>query len=331
MVINISILKSLLSSPTEYISGANLATELNISRVGIWNRLEKLKQQGFEFEAIRHRGYKIVKEPEAIHLQLICAYLELDKTNVSVKHFEDLDSTNSEAERQISLGLNTPFVVIASSQNKGRGRMGRTWHSPQNGNCYLSFAFCPNLPPDRMNSITLWMGVAICQFINDHCQLNAKVKWPNDIIINNKKVGGMLTEARIDSDHTRDLIIGIGINLNSDCSNWPEELSQRATSLSEVKGSNFSINQFASKLIQCGLKAYADFSSDNCQEEFTKLWQRYDILKGKEVVAEHFEKTITGIANGIDETGALLIKVSSGKVVAVRAGEVSLSKGGYTK
>src|SRR5690606_18217155 len=134
------------------------------------------------------------------------------------------DSTNDEAARQLAAGRTAPFVILARKQTRGRGRLGRAWHSEANGNLYASFAFRPRVPPGRMAVFTLWMGVSICELIANFTHLQPGIKWPNDILFDGRKAGGMLTEARIDSDQIRDLIFGLGLNVNAPAADWPADL-----------------------------------------------------------------------------------------------------------
>ena len=147
---DVIILNSLLAARDKYISGNLLAKKVGISRVGIWARLEKLREQGFTFDAVRRRGYRISQEPGELNASLIRAYLALESSSARIVFFPEIDSTNSEAERQLADGREVPFVIMASKQQVGRGRLGRKWHSPEEGNIYMSYVFRPQLTHARM-------------------------------------------------------------------------------------------------------------------------------------------------------------------------------------
>lgn len=321
---DITILKALLQSPTKFVSGNDLAESLGISRVGVWARLEKLREEGFKVEAIRHRGYRLLEEPEQLNERLIHSYLELLDSEKNIVFVEETDSTNSQAEREIAAGRKTPFIVITRRQSAGRGRRGRVWHSKDKGNLMLSFAFNPQLPPHQMQTITLWMGLKVCDFINKKYQLPLKLKWPNDLIIDGRKVSGMLTEARVDSDLTRDLIFGIGINVNSDVASWPTEVSCMATSLAEQKGESLLINKVASELIIAVNEAYESYVSTDTKAEMLELWEAYNALKGYPVEADYRGKPLKGTVKGITTEGALIIHSETGEDVYINSGEISL-------
>ena len=320
---DVVILKALLEANSSFVSGNTLATELGISRVGVWARLEKLRQEGFGLEAIRHRGYRLTEEPPVINEDLVRAYLELGGTKVELIYRDEADSTSSEAERLLAEGRATPFVVMAQRQTKGRGRLGRQWHSEDEGNLYASFAFRPQLAPSQMQMITLWMGVQICRYINERLALPAQVKWPNDIVSGSRKLCGILAEARVDADHTRDLVFGIGINVNSQCDKWPAEMAAVATSLATLSGKALKINLVAAELVDVVNRAYERYVSGGYTTEIFELWNRCDALRGRVVHGMRGHDEVVGTANGIDEHGNLLLIVQGGQTVRIQAGEVS--------
>ncbi|HNX05137.1 MAG TPA: biotin--[acetyl-CoA-carboxylase] ligase [Opitutales bacterium] len=321
---DVVILKALLQANSNFVSGNLLANELGISRVGVWARLEKLREEGFGVEAIRHRGYRLTEEPPTINENLVRAYLELGGSKVDFIFRGETGSTNTEAEKELASGRQTPFAVLAQKQTKGRGRMGREWRSQDTGNLYASFAFRPQLPPAQMQMITLWMGVQICRYINERLSLPAQIKWPNDILSGGKKLCGILAEARVDADRTRDLIFGIGINVNSDCSAWPAEVAAVATSLASVGNRQLKINLVAAELVEVVSRAYDRYISGDYVSEMFELWSRYDALSGLIVRGSKGPEEIVGTAKGIDEHGNLVLLLENGQTRKIHAGEVSI-------
>ena len=159
------ILRELLASEPEWVSGAQLAAKLGISRVAVWHQMEKLRAQGFTFEARRARGYRLATRPAGLHAALIESQIKVRMRGFTLVVLEEIDSTNDEAARELAAGRPAPFAIFARSQTRGRGRLGRSWHSEANGNLYASFAFRPRVPPERMQTFTLWMGVNLCELI----------------------------------------------------------------------------------------------------------------------------------------------------------------------
>lgn len=322
----ITILRELLAADSGYVSGTRLAKLLGISRVAVWMQLQKLTKQGFTFEAVRSRGYKLSSSPTQLHPGLVQAYLSARSRAPEFLCFDTIDSTNSEAERQLAGNCKVPLVIMAAAQTQGRGRRGRPWHSPAAGNLYSSFVFRPELEPERMQDFTLWMGLNICELVTNFCKITPGLKWPNDLFVNGRKAGGMLTEARIDADQIRELVFGLGLNLNVRATDLPAELQRSATSLAEATGEPVDINRFAAALIGRVLSAFTLFVEGSYQEKFEELWLRYDVLRGQPVSVSQGSRILAGTATGIDREGSLLVRLESGRTERFRAGEVTLAK-----
>jgi BirA family biotin operon repressor/biotin-[acetyl-CoA-carboxylase] ligase len=320
------ILRELLAREPDFLSGNTLAKKLGMSRVSVWLHMEKLRAQGFTFEAAHARGYRIAQRPEGLHLGLIQAHLKGRRGDVPIVLLDEVDSTNDEAARQLAAGRTAPFVVLARRQTHGRGRLGRAWHSEANGNLYASFAFRPRVAPGRMAVFTLWMGVNICELIANFTQRPPGIKWPNDILFQGRKAGGMLTEARVDADQIRDLIFGLGLNVNGRSDAWPAELANRATSLAEQVDAPLDQNRFTAALIGRVLLAYEQFADGDHLSSFADLWQRYDLLRGNPITLLQGDRRISGTAVGIDDEGSLLIRPASGKLQRFHVGDVTIEK-----
>jgi len=322
----VTILRELLAAESGYLSGTRLARSLGVSRVAVWMQLQKLTKQGFGVEAVRSRGYKLVKTPTQLHASLVHAYLSGRPRPPHLICLDKVDSTNSEAERQLAAGCAVPLVILAREQTQGRGRRGRAWHSPASGNLYSTFVFRPELDPARMQGFTLWMGLNICELVTNFCKIKPGLKWPNDLLVEGRKAGGMLTEARIDADQIRDLVFGLGLNLNGPTRDLPRDLHRSATSLAEATGAPVDLNRFAAALIGRVLSAYNQFVEGAYREKFEELWLRFDVLRGRTVTVLQGTRSIEGLATGIDNEGSLVVRLGSGRTERFRAGEVTISR-----
>jgi BirA family biotin operon repressor/biotin-[acetyl-CoA-carboxylase] ligase len=320
------ILRELLAHEPDWVSGSVLAGKLGVSRVAVWQHMEKLRAAGFEFEAQRARGYRIAARPVTLHPAFIDTQLKVRPKGFSLVILDTVDSTNDEAARQLAAGRPTPFAVLARRQTKGRGRFGRTWHSDSTGNLYGSFAFRPQVAPERMQTFTLWMGLNVCELLANFASLTPGIKWPNDILFDGRKAGGMLTEARVDADQMRDLVFGLGLNVNVPAGGWPPDLASRAVALSEVAGAPLDLNRLAAALIGRVLLAYRTFAEGGHLGTFADLWHRFDVLRGNPVALLEGGRRHEGTAAGLDDEGALLLRDAAGKVHRFRAGEVTLEK-----
>jgi BirA family transcriptional regulator, biotin operon repressor / biotin---[acetyl-CoA-carboxylase] ligase len=320
------ILRELLAREPAWVSGAALAAKLGVSRVTVWHQMEKLRAQGFAFEARRSRGYRLAARPGLLHASLIEIQLKVRPRDFTFVVLDEIDSTNDEAVRQLAAGRAAPFAVLARRQTRGRGRFGRSWHSEANGNLYASFAFRPSVPPDRMQTFTLWMGVNICELIVNFARVVPGLKWPNDIIFDGRKAGGMLTEARVDADQIRDLVFGLGLNVNSLPGAWPGDLGGNAVSLVELAGGPLDLNRLTAALIGRVLLAYSRFVDSDHLKTFADLWNRYDVLKGRRVAVLEGGHRHSGTVLGVDNEGSLLVRDERGRTRRFRAGEVTLEK-----
>ena len=320
------ILRELMAHDSGWVSGAKLAPKLGISRVAVWQHMEKLRAAGFEFEAQRARGYRLGRKPDTLHAALIEVQLKVVPKHFSLVLLDEIDSTNDEAARQLAAGRPVPFVVMARRQTRGRGRFGRTWHSDSKANLYASFAFRPRVAPDRMQTFTLWMGLNICELLARFIGIPPGIKWPNDILFDGRKAGGMLTEARVDADQIRDLIFGLGLNVNSPVGALPPELARRAIALSEVAGGPVDLNRLAAAVIGRVHLAYQKFADGEHLKTFADLWHHYDLLRNKSITLLEGGRRHRGTVTGLDDEGALLLRDEHGHTQRFRAGEVTLEK-----
>jgi BirA family biotin operon repressor/biotin-[acetyl-CoA-carboxylase] ligase len=320
------IIRELLAQETAWVSGSILAEKLNMSRVAVWQHMEKLRAAGFSFAAQRSRGYRLTGRPAQLHGPLIESQLQVVPKNFSLVLLDETDSTNDEAARQLGAGRPTPFAILARRQTHGRGRFGRTWHSDATNNFYASFAFRPRVAPDRMQTFTLWMGLNVCELLDRFLGITPGIKWPNDILFDGRKAGGMLTEARVDADQIRDLVFGLGLNVNGGASDMPGDLSRRAISLSEVAAGPVDLNRLAAAVIGRVMLAYQKFAEGEHLKNFADLWHKYDLLRNKPVALLEGGRRHRGIVTGLDNEGALLLRDERGHTQRFRAGEVTLEK-----
>ncbi|ADE55133.1 biotin--[acetyl-CoA-carboxylase] ligase [Coraliomargarita akajimensis] len=321
------ILKALLDAGNEFVSGSRLASTLGVSRPAVWGKLEKLRDFGFEVEAVRNRGYRLIKQPNVFHPALL-RYAQGNRSDtLDVLYFPVIDSTNSEADRQISFGRQSPFAIASSCQLKGRGRLGREWYSASADNLYLSVLFEPKIPAQQLQHFTLWAGVHICRalqrFVPD---APLKIKWPNDLHCDGRKFAGMLTEAKMDADGIKTIVFGVGINLNSNPMDYPDELRNLATSLYAIHGEELPLNDVTAAVLKAIQTAYQYCIGSSDGECLSEAWAPLNALAGKSVTALMSGNAISGIATGIDESGALLLENEDGTTHTVLAGDVTLKK-----
>ena len=236
-------------------------------------------------------------------------------------YFEKIDSTNSYARRLADAGAPEGEVVIAERQFEGRGRLGRSWESPPYCNLYFSLLLRPALAPVHAPQMTLMAAVALADTVAAFVVEPPAIKWPNDILLQGRKVAGILTESSCDAKRIEFVILGIGVNLNFPRERMPETIRDRATSLMEVGGKSFSRENFLRRLIQDLDRCYGileDFGFD----AIAPRWEAYFALRGRRVRVEMVDEVISGTATGIDGDGALLLEAEDGVLRRVLAGDV---------
>lgn len=323
--IQYKLLKKLLASKGVYVSGGQLSESLDVSRVSIKNHVDQLVSAGYEIKAVRNRGYCLEKEPECFHQLGFLLHCEEHLPTSHVHTYDEIDSTSTEVDRLLNNGATAPLVVIASKQTAGKGRRGNKWMSCSGENLYMSLGFRPDIETARIGQYTLWMGICLAEFLKNETGLDFKVKWPNDLYVEGRKLAGILSEAKIDTDHVQHLIVGLGLNINGGLRMFPDDLKGRASSLKLETGQSVSFNRLASVIARLIVEQSELYFSESLQEEIQKKWDNFDFLKGRKVVAKRVKNSIIGIANGIDEKGQLLIQLDNGEQYTVHSGEVTMA------
>jgi len=317
------ILKLFTDHKDEFISGEYISKQLGISRTAIWKYMNELKEEGIEIEAVRKVGYKIVGKLDKIAPTDIKLGLETKQFGRNVVFHEEVESTQNIANELVFKGAEEGTIVLAERQVKGRGRLQRNWVTGEGKAIAMSLILKPNIPPKVAPQLTLLAAVALASAISKVTNLKPSIKWPNDILINNKKVCGILTEMHGDSDFISSVIIGIGLNVNQDKDDFPDDITSRATSLKIEEGQAI----LRSKIIQAILvemeKLYAIFLEKGFVP-IKLLWESYAISLGREITATTYSETIVGKALGITDEGQLLIQDQDGKIHTIYSADISI-------
>jgi BirA family biotin operon repressor/biotin-[acetyl-CoA-carboxylase] ligase len=225
------------------------------------------------------------------------------------------------AQRENPEGL----VVIADTQTKGRGRFGRTWISPSGVNSYFTVILSPSIPPNEAALITLMAAVAVVSVIRNYAGLNAGIKWPNDILVNGKKTGGILAETKSARGRIKFLALGIGINVNMPLNDFPEDIRAFSTSLNIESGKLFNRIEFSGKILEELERTYKILLKGN-KGALIHDWIRLNSTIGSKVIVKNHDKIISGIAENINDSGELIIRLPSGEMETVKAGDVTILK-----
>jgi len=310
------ILDFLRKSP-EYISGEEVSNHLKISRQALWKHIQELRDIGYDIVAVPHLGYKLVSPPDRLIPYEITHGLNTKFIGRKNYYFDTVSSTMDIALQFAMKGAPEGTVIIVESQTKGRGRLGRSWFSPKYKGIYLSLILKPKILPNQMPLLTLMAAVSICEAIKEKTDLTCQIKWPNDILIHHKKLGGILTELNAEMDLSRFVVVGIGLNVNNDKKTIPSG----ATSLKEQKKQEINRLELLQEVLRKIEGNYLIFQKTGAKSVIDK-WREWSISLGRRVRVICQNEHIEGEAVDIDIDGGLLIRKDSGLTQKVMAGDV---------
>ena len=326
MSLDAQILKALRASGDKPVSGADLSSQLGVSRAAVWARVEELRSLGYEIEASPHLGYKLVGVPDVLHADDLIS--RLGKTRVigrDIRVFQETTSTNDIIEKLARDGVKEGVVVFAESQTKGRGRLGRKWASPAKKGLWFSLLLRPDLRPHETTQLTVASATALRRAIEAQSGLEPEIKWPNDILVHGKKVAGILTEMNAEVDRVKYVIVGIGVDVNLSQRDFPPELKKIATSLKIETGKAVSRAELAVNILR---ELDIDYQRvrANDFDEVAEEWEKHCATIGEEVVIRTGPREIRGRAESLAEDGALLLRTEHGRPERIVGGDVTYEK-----
>ncbi|NHM29149.1 biotin--[acetyl-CoA-carboxylase] ligase [Neobacillus terrae] len=304
-----------------YLSGQAVAELLGCSRTAVWKHIEELRKEGFQLEAVRRKGYRILHTPDRMTEDEIRLGLKTSFIGRNIDYQESTGSTQKIAHQLSNDDAPEGTVVVAEEQVSGRGRMDRKWHSPKYTGIWMSIILRPNILPARAPQLTLLAAVAVVQAMEEVTGLVPEIKWPNDILINGRKVTGILTELQAEADRINSVIIGIGINVNQE--SFPEEIEQTATSLLIEKGEAVSRTELIKSVFAHLEKLYSIYL-ENGFLPIKLLWESYAVSIGKTLKARTLTSVIEGRALGITDDGVLKIEDKDGVIHQVYSADIEL-------
>jgi BirA family biotin operon repressor/biotin-[acetyl-CoA-carboxylase] ligase len=304
----------------DYLSGEEISRSLHITRAAIWKYMDQLRELGYEIEAFPHRGYRLLSSPDALLPSEVRYGLDTRHFGQEVHHFESTHSTMDEAFRLGLEGAPEGTVVVAESQTKGRGRMGRHWSSPKSKGVYFSLIVRPALPPTQAAMLTLASAVALSAAVENVCpQVKARIKWPNDILVGKRKLCGILTELRAETDRVQFVVIGVGINVN----NTVSQLLPEATSLRVETGGVCDRVRVFQEILRQMEKHYLMFLQQG-PALVVADWKARSATLGCKVRFMDRDQSVVGVAEDLAEDGGLWVRLSDGKRIKRVAGDIFL-------
>lgn len=312
----------LLRSADGYISGQELCNRFGVSRTAVWKAINQLKEAGYEIEAQQNKGYKLMAAPDLMTEAEIKSLMHTDWVAKEVLYFDTIDSTNTKAQELAEKGYPSGTLVVADKQESGKGRRGRSWVSPSGTGIFMTLMLKPDINPNNASMLTLVAALAVAKAITSVTGEEALIKWPNDIVVNSKKVCGILTEMNAQFDYINNIVVGIGINVHNE--SFPEEISQMASSLMiEAGGKRFHRAQIIAETMSYFEQYYDTFLKT---QDLSALVREYDELlvnRNKSVRVLDPKEPFDGKAMGITPKGELIVDTWESRKL-VSSGEVSV-------
>lgn len=318
---NIGEVLKYLRQKKDFVSGDYISKKLDVSRTAVWKYINQIERYGYTINKSKGKGYMLLKTPDRLYPWEVDRYRNTTILGKRIIHLENVDSTNIAAFKLALAGEPEGTCVIAESQSKGKGRLGRKWFSPIEKNIYLSVVARPQVHPSVVYPITFLSSLAVYDTIEALTGEKPTLKWPNDVLMNGRKVCGTLLELSTEADMVRFVIIGMGFNVNMDADELDDEIRQKASSLAmETK-------KLYERALVCGMllsnleKYYLRFKQEG-EREICRVWEERASIKGKYMEINQMGESYKGVAEGIDNDGAILLNID-GKIKKIIAGDVS--------
>ena len=312
----------LLKETDGYVSGQELCRRFGVSRTAVWKVINQLKEEGYEIEAVRNRGYALKGAGDVLSEAELLSCLKTEWAGGRTVYFDATDSTNIQARRLAEAHAPHGTLVVSDRQDGGKGRRGRSWASPSGVGIWMSLILRPEIAPSSASMLTLAAALAVREGIQEETGLSPLIKWPNDLVLNGKKICGILTEMNTELMEIQYVITGIGINVNQ--REFPPEIRDTATSLSLEAGRSFRRSSLIAAILKAFEKDYAAFLKTG---DLSLLLEEYNaclVNRGKEVCILDPSGEYRAVAEGIDESGSLLVTLPDGTRREIISGEVSV-------
>ncbi len=314
-----------------YVSGEVLSEELGITRTAIWKHIRELRSEGYEIESSPGLGYRLAGVPRKMNARELAYDLGTTVIGKDIRYFESIDSTNSAAKKAAAEGCDEGTVIVADAQTAGRGRLGRSWNSAAGKGIWMSVVLRPEMAPEDVQLVTIAASVAVSRAIFSVTGIRTGIKWPNDIILDGKKVCGILTEMSTEIDRINYVVLGIGLNVSHGPADFPEEIRDKATSLMCHQGEGLNDADEKSARVRTALfreilreleNVYFMLGSN--AKAVLDEWREWSVTLGRPLRAEIRGVEYKGTAVDITPEGRLVIKCSDGVIREVMSGEVSI-------
>ena len=304
-----------------FVSGQKICETFGVSRTAVWKAVHQLTEEGYQIEAVRNKGYRLIQMPDYLSKKDFLNQLHTDWAGRNIYILDEVDSTNDEAKRLAESGEGHGTVIISKKQTAGKGRRGRSFESPMGCGLFMSMIIRDDIQPSRASMLTLVMGIAVTKALETLNGLNVQIKWPNDVLAGGKKICGILTEMSMQIECMNYLVIGCGVNIRNE--SFPEEIKDRATSVLLEGGNLVSYSELAVGILEQFEVYYQLFMRNQDLTEIVDEYNEYLINKNRQVTVLNPKGQYEGLALGINTRGELMVQTRQ-EVKYVTAGEVSV-------
>lgn len=320
------ILRLLNEKKGKFVSGENLSEWLGITRTAVWKHVRSLKEEGYGIEAVSKRGYRLESNPDLFDKSAVGSALHTKVLGNELVFLKETDSTNNELKRLAASGAKEGTVVIAEKQLSGRGRRGRMWQLATGKGITMSVLLRPEIAPGDIQAITLAASSAVCRAIEPFTNTKPGIKWPNDVLLANKKVCGILTEMTAEPDRVQSIIVGIGLNVSQTEEDFPDELKETATSIALHSIAEYPRSLLAVRILEEFEDLYLDYIRKHNSAKFLDIWRSFSITIGYDIIIYQGEKTWQARALDVLDDGCLLVETADGRRQTISSGEISIRK-----
>lgn len=317
------ILELLRASKDEPVSGEDISRKLEVSRTAVWKHIQALKNEGYNIESVPKKGYILREAPDRLFPQEILSHLKTKWLGRNICYRDTVDSSNNLAKALANEGCENGLLVVAEEQGAGKGRLSRGWISPYAKGIWFSVVLKPPFLPQEASKCTLLAAVAVVKAVNKIAGVSAAIKWPNDILLNGRKLVGILTEMNAEFGHINYVVIGTGINTNTVPEDYPEDVRSLAVCVADAASEPFTRVQLLADILKNMEELYETAVEKGFAAVFDE-WRRCSCTLGQEVKVIAPDMIYYGTAVDIDSEGLLMVRREDGSVEKVVAGDVSI-------
>lgn len=307
----------------EFVSGQFISNQIKVTRTTVWKHIGGLRKKGYVILSVPSKGYKLIETPDILSIADIKKGIKTTVIGKEILIFDEVKSTNDLTMEFAAKGSKEGLVVVAESQHHGKGRLGRQWISPKGVNIYASFLLRPEIPPVNAPVLTMMASLAAVEAISNTTGLDARIKWPNDILVNQKKISGILTEMNAEEEKINYVVIGIGINVNMKNEDFPENIRIPATSVMDSLGRKFDRSKLLCSLIESMDSNYEYLRKKGVMSVMSK-WRPLCITLNKMIKVTSAGGAITGVAEDVTKEGGLVIRIGEDLKKVIYSGDVTI-------